>query len=471
MTSLAGRMLATIRRRALCVDGARVVVGVSGGSDSVALALLMTELSAAGVLHLVSLAHLNHGLRGADADCDAEFCTRLAKDCGVPIDVEQGDVAALAAGRRRSLEEAAREVRYAFLERTRQKRGAEVVAVGHTRDDQAETVLLRLVRGAGPRGLTAIHPRRQHIIRPLIDMRRADLMAYLEAHGRTWRVDDSNQDRRRTRNRLRHDVLPALVASEGDSVVDVLARTAEIAGADEALLYSLAREARARVVAGEGPGLRLSVAALSEEPLALRRRVVQWAMAQLSDRAPAFAQVDAALRFLERGRPGVLAVPGGQVELSGGQGVLSNRPRPRTGPASFGSWEYRLGIPGELAVPEAGIRLRALLTPPEMAGHGPRPDGMAKAVLDLQKVGHDLVIRAWQPGDRVRLPDGSGRKKVQDVFVDRKVPRADRHRVAIVTATDGRIAWVAGHTVGGGFRVTGATKSVVVLSFEPLGGN
>lgn len=470
MTSLAGQMLATIRRRALCLDGSSVVVAVSGGSDSVALTVLMAELSAAGVVQLAGLAHLNHGLRGADSDRDAEFCARLAADYGVMLDVELCDVAAIAAGRRRSLEEAAREARYAFLERVRQRRQADVVAVGHTRDDQAETVLLRLVRGAGSRGLTAIHPRRQHIIRPLIDLRRADLMSYLESHGRTWMVDDSNQDRRRRRNRLRHDVLPVLVASEGDSVIDVLARTAEIAGADEALLAALARDARARVVrdvvCDDGPALRLNLAALAEEPLALQRRVVQWALAQMSDRAPTFAHVDSTLRFLGRGRPGVLALPGGQVELSGGQGVLSTRARRRTGPPSFGSWQYRLRIPGELAVPEAGIRLRALLSPVEMAG----PAGERAAVLDLPAVGDDLVVRAWQPGDRMRLLGGSGRKKVQDLFVDRKVPRADRHRVPIVTAADGRIVWVAGHAVAGGFGVTDATKSVVILSFEPLGG-
>jgi len=471
MTSLAGRVLATIRRRALCPDGSGVVVAVSGGSDSVALTLLMAELSAAGVVRLAGLAHLNHGLRGASSDRDAEFCARLAQDCGVRLDVELCDVAAIASGRRRSLEEAAREARYAFLERVRQRRHADVVAVGHTRDDQAETVLLRLVRGAGSRGLTAIHPRRQHVIRPLIDLRRAELMAYLESHGRTWVVDDSNEDRARRRNRLRHDVLPALVASEGDSVVDVLARTAEIAGADEALLAAMARDARARVVRDEGPGLRLDLAALVEEPLALRRRVVQWALAQVSDRSPSFAHVDLTLRFLERGRPGVLALPDGQLELSAGRGVLSSRDRRCIGPPSFGSWQYRLRIPGELAVPEAGILLRALLAPVEKAGPALGRTGAQAAVLDLPAVGDDLVVRAWQPGDRVRLPGGSGRKKVQDVFVDGKVPRAHRHRVPIVTAADGRIVWVAGHVVAGGFGVTSATKSVVVLSFEPLGGN
>ena len=155
------------------------------------------------------------------------------------------------------------------------------------------------------------------------------------------------------------------------------------------------------------------------------------------------------------------------MELSDGLGVLSSRPSRQTGPTPFGSWRYRLCIPGELAVPEAGIRLSAVRAPAEMAGSA----GKRAAILDLPAPGEPLVIRAWQAGDRMRLPGGSGRKKVQDIFVDGKVPRADRHRVPIVTSADGRIIWVVGHALAGGFGVTDATKSVVVLSFEPLGGN
>ena len=410
---------------------------------------------------------MNHGLRGVDADRDAAFCASLAEDCGLTLDVESCDVATIAAGRGRSLEEAAREARYAFLERVRQRRQADVVAVGHTRDDQAETVLLRLVRGAGARGLTAIHPRRQHVIRPIIDLRRAELTDYLVAHGRSWVVDASNEDRRRRRNRLRHDVLPALVASEGDAVVTVLARTAEIAGADDALLTALARDAAARVLVDEGACVRVKLVALAAEPLALQRRVVQGMLARLAGRPPSFAHVDGALRFLSRGRAGAVVLHGVVVELSGGLGVLSSGPRRRHERPSFGNWYYRLCIPGELAVPEAGLRLEARLVPVGTVD----AEGARSAVVALPAPSADLVVRSWQPGDRMRLPGGSGRKKVQDLFVDLKVPRADRHRVPIVTADDGRIVWVAGHAVAGGFGVTDATKSVVVLSFEPLGGN
>lgn len=467
MTSLAGRVLATIRRRGLCPEGARVVAAVSGGSDSVGLAHLLAELSAAGALQLVGVAHVNHRLRGADSDRDAEFCARVAADCRVPLDVETCEVAELAARPGRSLEEAAREARYACLERARQRLGADVVAVGHTRDDQAETVLMRLVRGSGARGLGAILPRRGQVIRPLLDLRRADLAAYLERTGRTWVVDGTNQDRGRARNRLRHDVLPPLVAAEGDAVVDALARAADIARADEALLSDLTTAAVERVVRRAGPPLCLDAAALAAEPLALRRRVVQRLLQDVAGRAPSFAAVESVVGLLEGGRPGGLDLPGGRVELSAAAGVLLIRAgRGSDRPPGFTAWQYRLPVPGEVAVREAGGTVRATLdTTAAARGADPR-----RAVLDGAAVGPVLVVRAWRPGDRMRLPDGSGRKKVQDLFVDRKVPRAERHAVPLVTAADGRVIWVAGHAVAGGFRPTGATKSVVVLSFEPLGG-
>ena len=464
MTSLAGRVLATIRQRALFADGSRVAAAVSGGADSVALAHLLSELSAAGALRLVGIAHLNHRLRGEASDADAAFCARMAADCGVPFDTEAADVAALAARPGRSLEEAARELRYAFLERARLRLGADVVAVGHTLDDQAETVLMRVLRGAGPRGLMAIHPRRDHVVRPLIDLRRRDLEGYLESRGHPWVLDASNDDRGRRRNRLRHDLLPALIRAEGDGVVDVLARSADLAAADETLLEELTDAALARV-ATAAPPWRIDRAALALEPEAIRRRVLRRALARASGRTPTVVQVTSALRWLDRGRPGVLALSGVRLELSPARGVLLNTGSPPE-PGQFSGWKYQLAVPGELAVAEAGVRVRAALNDEPMAGL----DASRTARVERAAVGESLVVRAWQPGDRMRIAGAFGRKKVQDLFVDRKVPRAERHRVPIVTAPDGRIVWVAGHALSREFRATGATKSVVVLSFEPLGG-
>ncbi len=168
MPPLLGRVIGTIREHSLAPRGATVVAALSGGSDSVALVELLRELTDAGELRLAGVAHFHHGLRGEAADADERFCAALAARTGLPIEIGRGDVAALARDRRLSVEDAARQARYAFLEQARTVLGADVVAVGHTRDDQAETFLLRILRGAGTRGLTAIHPRVGCVIRPLL---------------------------------------------------------------------------------------------------------------------------------------------------------------------------------------------------------------------------------------------------------------------------------------------------------------
>src|SRR6185436_783192 len=178
MTSLATRALETVGRHALLRDGRRVLVALSGGADSVALLLILRELERAGAVVVAGAAHLNHLLRGADADADEAFCAALAARLGVPFLAGRVDVAALARAAKRSLEDAARTARYAFLERAADTLGADAIAVAHTKDDQAETFLLRLLRGAGARGLAAIHPRAGRVIRPLIDLERAALREY-----------------------------------------------------------------------------------------------------------------------------------------------------------------------------------------------------------------------------------------------------------------------------------------------------
>jgi tRNA(Ile)-lysidine synthase len=282
-------------------------------------------------------------------------------------------------------------------------------------------------------------------------------------------VDATNDDTSRRRNRIRHQVLPALVAVEGPALVEVLARTADIAASDEEFLRQHAEEAWRRVVVSLGPPLRLNPAALAQEPEALATRVLMRAIAHVAGRTPSFAQVTSARRWLERGVPGRLALSGAVAELSVAQGVLLTRgpdTRQSASARRFAAWQHTLTVPGEVAVPEAGGRLRARIDGQDTI----EPGSLTAVRVAHAVVGDRLVVRSWQPGDRVRPGGDFGRKKVQDLFVDRKVPRADRHRVPIVAAPDGRIVWVAGHAVSREFRATSATKSVVVLSFEPLGG-
>jgi tRNA(Ile)-lysidine synthase len=468
MTSLAARVLAGIRRRQLFEPGTRVVAAVSGGADSVALAWLLRELSEAGALRLVAIAHLDHSLRGAESARDAAFCRDLAAELAVAFEVEAADVARLAREHRQSIEEAGREARYAFFERVRARASAGAVSTGHTRDDQAETVLMRIFRGAGTKGLSGIPPRRGAIARPLIDLRRSELVAWLEGHGRRWVEDSTNADHALTRNWVRHALLPQITARFGDGVIDVLARGADLARADDSVLSEIAREVAPGIQQSVGDAIELNVPALCVQPLAIRQRVVRGALKRLGGRGPSALHVAAVLRMAESGQPIRLRLGSRQLELSGGGRVLSIRGAHPEDAQSLESWAYPLEIPGEIELSEAAGRLTASRTTLAALGGLANVKRLPQRQAVAAALDGPLVVRAWRPGDALHVLGLSGRKKVQDLFVDRKVPRDRRHMVPVVTHPDGRIVWVAGHALGEPFRVTEATKSVVVLSFEPF---
>jgi tRNA(Ile)-lysidine synthase len=311
----------TIRRHALVPTGARVLAAVSGGSDSVALAWVLRELSDSGDLDLAGLAHLNHQLRPA-ADRDEQFCRDLAKRLGVPIDVGTRDVKGFAAAERLSLEDAARRARYAWLEETADRRGAAWIAVGHTQDDQAETFLFKLVRGAGATGLGGIYPSRGRIVRPLLDLTRADLRGFLAERGECWVEDETNADLRNPRNLLRHVILPGLEEALGLPARRAMARAAGLMAEDARWLDELAARRFDEVAFATGPGLELDADALRGDPLPVARRVVLKALrCQSPGREIGLDHVQAAMDVLS-GAATAAEVPGSRVELRGGKLVL-----------------------------------------------------------------------------------------------------------------------------------------------------
>ena len=321
MTALHQHVRRTIRRHGLLPAGARVLVGLSGGSDSVALTRLLLDLAERGEFRVTGLAHLNHGLRPS-AGRDEAFCREFAARAGVPIAVEQADVRAHAAQQGVSLEDAARRLRYAFLGRTAAAVGADRVAVGHTQDDQAETVLLRLMRGAGLTGLGGIPPRRDAIVRPLLEVTRADLRAYLAGCGERWVEDESNEDLDIPRNRVRHRVLAELDRAAGGPTRPAIARAAALVREDALWLDELSQD-RFRGLAVEAGGrLELDVHELSQTPPPLRRRVLLEAMRRTAGgREIGLEHVEAVLALLD-GAQGGVDLPGSRAERRGARLVL-----------------------------------------------------------------------------------------------------------------------------------------------------
>jgi tRNA(Ile)-lysidine synthase len=334
--ALIDAMRETIRRDRLIGAGDRIVIGLSGGADSVTLSVLLPEVARESGAEVVALAHLNHGLRAAAED-DQRFCGEFAARLGLPFDSEAADVRALARERRTSIEDAGRIARYAFLRRVMAARAASRIAVAHTRNDQAETVLLRLCRGAGPKGLASIYPKAGPVIRPLLDVRRAAIDAFVAAEGIAFREDASNRDVAIPRNRVRHELLPYLARHAGEGIVDVLARQAVIAREDADWLDQAATESARSLVLEEETGVSLDAEGVRKLHPALARRVIQAALARAADgksegrrarRFIGFDHVEAVLRLagVIPGGAETIDLPGLRVKQIGGRLRLEPRP-------------------------------------------------------------------------------------------------------------------------------------------------
>jgi tRNA(Ile)-lysidine synthase len=456
----------------------RVVAAVSGGSDSVAMLLILHELASRGEVVLAGLAHLNHQIRGPEADGDAAFCRDLAARLGIPALMSTADVPALAAAEKASLEVAGRHQRQRFFSEIVQSGKANRIAIAHTRDDQAETVLLRLTRGAGALGLSGMVPRRGPLVRPVLDATRIELQEFLGARGEAWREDATNLDLSNPRNFVRHQVLPQLrrINPRADAA---LARAADLLRIDADLLETLANAAFVQNVesasAREFPELRrdkvdaesmvvvIRAEGLAKLPAALATRVARYALETANpSRSYGLEEAQALCAFAAGGTADDL--PGLDMERLGAKVVLSKR-EPGEVPTVV-SFELRLSVPGTVEPPHKAWAITAegpMAVPAEIAE---LDRGGRSVVVDASELGDHLIVRARRSGDRLQPLGAPGRKKVQDVLVDRKVPRDDRDRVAIVTTQKGQIVWVAGEALAEPFRVTPLTKSVVVLTLR-----
>lgn len=434
--SLHTRIETTIREYDLCTPGDCLIVAVSGGADSVALLDLLATLPYYSFRLIV--AHLNHLLRGSDSDADERFVQTLATHYGLPCEVSRVEVRTLAQTQRLSLEEAGRLARYTFFEELRQRYGASAIAVAHHADDQAETLLLRLVRGAGTSGLSAMAPRTaQAVIRPLLSVSRAELRQHLASHGLTFREDASNQDRSFLRNRVRHELLP-LLTSYNPAIAERLAATAGLLGEDERLLEQLTQQTWQRV-AIEGNGwVALQRVQLQEQPAAMRLRLYRTAISTVSgdlrriERKHCLA-IDRLLLAGQTG--GRIALPKRVTALlSSEQLLLAPRellhPLPPATTAVNGPGRYDLGNGLQLLV--------ELANPPSDWSQLPPHIGY----VDNRQAPFPWELRPARPNDRLELLGMAGSRLVRDILMDAKLPRHLRPCIPLLLH-NGSPLWLA----------------------------
>ena len=435
----------TLRRHAMLAGGETVLVAVSGGADSVALLTVLVALAPAWRLTLHVL-HVDHGLRD-DAARDADLVRRLGARLGVPVDVASVHVG------QGSVEAAARAARHAALESAADRLGATRIALGHTADDQAETVLMRLIEGTGMRGLAGIPPVRGRIVRPLIEARHRDAIAALETAGVPWVEDPTNADPKFFRNRVRHELLPLLASAYDPAIVSRLAAVARAARVTVDALDRVAARELERHAVSEAGALTLPRSALAGMPEAVAGEVLRRAAARFGSRAPLRA-------WGHRGLRRVLAptAPRRPFRL-GGVVVEVSGDRVRVGAQAAAPLLTRaLDTPGRLELPEIGQAIEAAVLP--AAGYLMSRDP-SRAAFDADRMPPRLVVRARRRGDRFEA-FGGGARRLKSVLIDAKVPRWDRGRLPIVEA-DGEIVWLAGLRRAAAAPVTAATRRVLEL--------
>ncbi len=462
--NLRDTLRATAERCGLFAPGRTVVVGVSGGPDSTALLHALHSLRDEWRLNLI-VAHLDHGLRGEDSDGDAAFVAELAARLGLPCESERADVAGLRKRAHISLQEAARTARHAFLRRVAARYQADRIALAHTRDDNIETVLLNLLRGAGLEGLCGFPASAPPLVRPLFDVTRAQVEAYCARHDLRPRRDASNVNLAYARNRLRAELLPHLRAYYNHGLDDALTRMTTLLAADNALLEELTRQALPEISAAwKEAQVRFDRTELARLPVALQRRAIRQAITQVRGHLHGigFEAVEQALHFSPDSPNPAFDLPGEGAEtvrVRRDRDAITIERKPIA--ASFLPWEQLLTTPGRTELPAAGVLIEtAFLAGKANADENAEVNGTARladwqamtagedwqAVFDCGTLTLPLLARSWRPGDRMRPRGVNGGKKLQDVFTDRKIPVLERPRCPVLVdcGGSGRILAVIG---------------------------
>jgi tRNA(Ile)-lysidine synthase len=514
-SKLESRVIDFIHQHSLVFRGETVVVGVSGGADSVCLLHILAKRQKEVGIELHA-AHLNHQLRGAESEADAEYVSNLATSLGIPLTIDRRDVSTYRARANSPLEEAAREVRYGFLAGVAREVGARRIATGHTRDDQVETILMHILRGSGTSGLSGLTPcspmpyRSQTnpsqarpgdplIVRPLLDTSREETTAYCQEYRLDPRIDSSNLSLSFFRNRLRLHLLP-LLRQYNPNVDQALLRLADIARGDSTFIEQQASELWGEMASQEHNVIHLDKKQVAELPIALQRQLLRAAIARLAGdtRDIEVSHIESARGLLSKPVGKRLSLPHGLICYTEYDNLVITRPGlGNAGPDIVEGEQYGppsecplpplpdelpLKVPGETVLPGWQVIATIVRKPadegsyePRLYGHSEEPkrpkthtqdplQGAIVADFDLHETGTDLFVRRRRPGDRFQPLGMRASKKLQDFMLDVKIPRSWRSRIPIVCSPQ-QIIWVAGWRIDDRVKTTEASRDILHLEF------
>ena len=502
-TKIELKVIDFIQRHSLVSPGEIVVVGVSGGADSVCLLHVLAKWRKGLGINL-HIAHLNHQLRGVESEADAKYVSHLAGSLGIPVTIDRQDVAAYRLGRNFSIEEAARELRYAFLARVAGEVGANRIAVGHTRDDQVETILMHILRGTGITGLCGLAPcspmaydsqgmsvraedlsvgtgQRSNllVIRPLLDITREETASYCQEHQLDPRIDSSNVSLSFFRNRIRLQLLPQL-RQYNPSVDQALLRLANIAKEGSAFIEQQASGLWDEVAKQENNAIYLDRKQIASLPIALQRQLLRTTVTRLAGdtRDIEASHIEAARSLLNKPVGKRISLPHGII-CQGGydeiviaseawQSQLPSCPFPPL------PGEFHLKVPGKTVFPGWKVmasivreRMASLSLPNTLSTSEGTYRSNLVADFDLHKTGTELFVRQRRSGDRFQPLGMDMPKKLQEFMVDAKIPRSWREHIPIVCSPQ-QIIWVVGWRIDDRGKVTEASKEILHLEFIKL---
>jgi len=459
-----------IKEHGLIEPGFHVVAGISGGADSVCLLKVLKEIGKEYGLSVTAV-HVNHMLRGTESDADEAFVADLCRNWDIPLKVFRTDIAAVSRAEGLGEEEAGREVRYRCLFQVLGEVSADVIATGHHYEDNAETVMLNILRGCGLEGLAGMDYRSGLVIRPLLGVRRSQIEDYLKSEGIPWRTDSTNLSNKYARNRVRNLLFPAVKEYFQVDPVPVINRLSALAKHDNAYLEEQAHKVFMEISGKPGTGISIDAGMLVRFDYAISSRVVRmaWEQATGSLKGLESVHVDEILKLCRGSGTGKrLSLPGGWTALLS-YGRLVIRPARRAGKVS---WSYPVSIPGTVHVKEAdGILEASVLSKDQLMEEFPdwpmTRETSKTQVFDYLKINCGINIRNRKDGDRIRPFRSPGGKKLKEFFIDEKVPAEKRDEIPLVAAGS-RILWVIGMRTSSDFRPDERTQSFLVLKWLDL---
>ena len=444
----------------------KIIAGISGGADSVCLFCVLLELREKSGIEFIAV-HINHGLRGADADTDEEFVRGLCDKYGIKLEVFHKDVVSIARKRKQSFEEAGRDVRREAFREVMQKYGGTKIALAHHQNDNAETFLMNLARGTGLKGLTGIRPVNGVYIRPLLCMNRNEIEQFLQERGQTFCEDETNSDTKYTRNSLRHLVVPVLEEKVNAQAVRHMNETMEQLGELEEYMNMQTEEAWSRCAAENGTEeMTINSTLFENYPLIIQkmlvRRAIEWLDGGLKNIG--HVHIEQVLELFKKQSGRKMDLPGNMEAVRRYEGVCFRRKKKKecTGESAQeeGEWKKELVIPGQTFIPERNLVITCKIFPKDNDFSVQKiPQKVYTKWFDYAIIQASLSVRTKRSGDKITINKGQT-KKLKSWFINQKIP-AEQRKEILLLADNEQILWIIGHRMSSAYQITEQTKTIL----------